>query len=60
MQSPLTEKHTIGIDALRNTVKDYPVDVVSEVTAVPADLIKRAAEAIGRSRRLVSTCLQGV
>ncbi|BGP32817.1 hypothetical protein JCM10296v2_004601 [Rhodotorula toruloides] len=54
------EKHTIGIDALRNTVKDYDLDRVAEITAIPADSIKRAAEAIGRSKRLVSTCLQGV
>ncbi|GAA5964111.1 hypothetical protein JCM8115_005345 [Rhodotorula mucilaginosa] len=54
------DKHTIGIDALRDTVKDYDVQRVSEITNVPVDLIIRAAEAIGRSDRLVSTCLQGV
>lgn len=41
-------------------MKDYDVERVSEITNVPVDLINRAAEAIGRSDRLVSTCLQGV
>lgn len=53
-------KHTIGIDDLRATVKDYPLERVSEITGVDAELIKRAAEVIGRSKRHVSTCLQGV
>ncbi|BGP16913.1 hypothetical protein JCM10213_007358 [Rhodosporidiobolus nylandii] len=53
-------KHTIGIEELRNTLKDYDVERVAEITAVDVDLIKRAAEALGRSKRLVSTCLQGV
>ena len=55
-----SDKHTIGIDALRDTVKDYDVQRGSEITNVPVDLVIRAAEAIGRSDRLVSTCLQGV
>ncbi|GAA6058407.1 hypothetical protein JCM3770_005207 [Rhodotorula araucariae] len=53
-------KHTVGIDELRNIVKDYPVERVAEITGVDADLITRAAEIIGRSKRHVSTCLQGV
>ena len=58
--APLAAKHTIGIDALRETVKDYPVERVAEITGVDAELIQRAAEKIGRSKRHVSTCLQGV
>ncbi|GAA6032618.1 hypothetical protein JCM8097_004841 [Rhodosporidiobolus ruineniae] len=53
-------KHTLGIEELRNTVKDYGIERVSEITGVPVDLIQRAGDAIGRSKRLVSTCLQGV
>ncbi|GAA5947777.1 hypothetical protein JCM3775_003872 [Rhodotorula graminis] len=58
--SDFISKHTIGIDALRETVKDYPVERVSEITGVDAELIQQAAEKIGRSKRHVSTCLQGV
>ncbi|GAA5977989.1 hypothetical protein JCM11641_004350 [Rhodosporidiobolus odoratus] len=54
------QKHTIGIDELKETVKDYDVERVSELTDVPVDLIQRAAESLGKSKRLVSTCLQGV
>ncbi|BGP48863.1 hypothetical protein JCM10450v2_004742 [Rhodotorula kratochvilovae] len=44
-------KHTVGIDELRNIVKDYPVERVAEITGVDAALITRAAEVIGRSKR---------
>ncbi|GAA5854096.1 hypothetical protein JCM8547_008224 [Rhodosporidiobolus lusitaniae] len=54
------DNHTYGIDELRKTVADYNVERVSEITGIPADLIQRAGEALGKSKRLVSTCLQGV
>lgn len=53
-------KHTVGIEALRDTVKDYDVERVAEITCLPVEQIKQAAEVLGRSDRLVSTCLQGV
>ncbi|GAA5868208.1 hypothetical protein JCM1840_006186 [Sporobolomyces johnsonii] len=53
-------KHTIGIDELRATVESYTPERVSEITGVSVELIKRAGEALGKSKRLLSTALQGV
>ncbi|CEQ41357.1 SPOSA6832_03050 [Sporobolomyces salmonicolor] len=53
-------KHTIGIDELRATVESYTPERVSEITGVSVELIMRAGEALGKSKRLLSTALQGV
>lgn len=53
-------EHTVGFDALKRTVSEYPPERAAEICGVPADEIRRAAEILGRTPRLVSTCLQGV
>ena len=53
-------EHTVGFEALQKTVLSYPPERAAEICGVPADDIRRAAEIIGRTPRLVSTCLQGV
>ncbi|MEU8804535.1 nitrate reductase [Spirillospora sp. NPDC048819] len=55
-----TERHTIGLSKLEQTVKEYPPERVAEICGVPAGDIREAAHVIGTGRRLVSTCLQGV
>ncbi|KAF1838463.1 nitrate reductase [Decorospora gaudefroyi] len=54
------EKHTVGLDALKDVVKKYTPDHVEEITGVPAEDLKKAAEIIGTTRTLLSTALQGV
>jgi len=54
------DRHTTGYDALAKLVADYPPERVEEITGVPAADLRRAADIIGQSRMLLSTCLQGV
>jgi len=43
------EQHTEGFEALRETVERYPVERASEITGVPADVIRRVARALGEA-----------
>jgi anaerobic selenocysteine-containing dehydrogenase len=54
------DAHTIGFEKLRATVAAYPPERAAELCGVEAQDIREAARIIGRSERLVSTCLQGV
>lgn len=54
------DAHTQGFENLEETVRAYTPERVHEVTQVPAERLLAAAEVIGTSRTLVSTCLQGV
>ncbi|MDX6481068.1 MAG: hypothetical protein QOG85_1578 [Gaiellaceae bacterium] len=53
-------EHTVGFDKLKEVLAEHPVERAAEVCGVPADDIRAAAQLIGQSKRLVSTCLQGV
>jgi ferredoxin-nitrate reductase len=53
-------KHTIGFSKLKETVAEYPPEKVEKLTGIPAADLKRAADMIGGSKMLLSTCLQGV
>lgn len=50
----------INRDKLYNTVKDYPLEIVSKITGVAEKDIERAADILGETPSLLSTCLQGV
>ncbi|MFL6646866.1 MAG: molybdopterin oxidoreductase family protein [Sulfurifustaceae bacterium] len=52
--------HTVGFAKLRETVLQYAPERAAEICGVAADDIREAARIIGTSKRLVSTCLQGV
>ena len=54
------DDHTIGFDEVANLVEHYPPERAADVCAIDVEDIRRAAELIGRSERLVSTVLQGV
>src|SRR5579862_2560856 len=54
------KKHTVGFESLKRTVEKYTPEWVEEITGVPATLLKEVAEAIGKSKGLLSTALQGV
>ncbi|MGK5738054.1 molybdopterin oxidoreductase family protein [Micromonospora sp. URMC 103] len=51
--------HTLGFDELARTVDGYPPERVADICDVPAADVRRAAELLGTSRRLLSTVLQG-
>ncbi len=54
------EEHTKGFEELERTVRTYTPDRVEELTHVPVQRLLAAAEIIGNTSTLVSTCLQGV
>lgn len=54
------EKHVVGLDDLRRTVSGYTPERVEEITGVPREQLREAAEVIGTARSLLSTVLQGV
>ncbi|MFL6239086.1 MAG: molybdopterin oxidoreductase family protein [Actinomycetes bacterium] len=54
------DAHTVGFDALRETVEAYSLERAAEVCEVDAADIREAARILGSAERLVSTVLQGV
>lgn len=54
------DAHTVGFEALRGVVANYPPEKVEEIARVPASKLWAAAEILGTTPRLVSTVLQGV
>jgi anaerobic selenocysteine-containing dehydrogenase len=54
------DRHTVGYEELAKLVKAYTSERVEEISRIPAADLRRAAEMIGTSNKLVSTCLQGV
>ena len=51
--------HTLGFDALKQIVMEYPPERVAEICEVGSEQIRGAARIIGESERLLSTVLQG-
>src|SRR5215210_6471112 len=51
--------HTMGFEALKQTVMEYQPQKVAEICGVEAEQIRQAARIIGESERLLSTILQG-
>ncbi len=54
------DDHTIGFEELEATVAAYPPEEAARICEVKTGDIRRAADIIGRAKRLVSTALQGV
>lgn len=54
------EKCVVNRDKLWQCVKDYPPDVVSKITGISEADIVKAADILGKTPSLLSTCLQGV
>ena len=54
------DSHTIGFERLAKTVGEFDPERVAGICGVAADDIRAAARVIAESRRLISTCLQGV
>jgi ferredoxin-nitrate reductase len=54
------EKHTVGVETLKETVKEFTPNVVEQITGVPIADLKKAAEILGTTKSLLSTALQGI
>jgi len=52
--------HTVGFDALKEVVGEYPPARAAMLSGVPPEQIEVAARVIGEANSLVCTCLQGV
>ena len=60
IDSDFIRDHTVDFEQLVETTGPWTPDAVEDVTRVPADRLEAAAEILGTSPTLVSTCLQGV
>ena len=60
IDEPFVAEHTVGFEALRETVLAYPPERAAEICGVLPGAIREAARLIGSGRKLVSTVLQGV
>lgn len=54
------DEHTVGLDALAQTVESATPEWAAEICKVPADSIRAAARILGEAERLLSFVLQGV
>src|SRR5262245_41846945 len=54
------DQHTVGFDALREVVANYPPERVEQITGIPAGQLREAARVLGSARRLLCAVLQGV
>jgi anaerobic selenocysteine-containing dehydrogenase len=52
--------HTIGFDALAQTVERYPPERAAELCGLDAGAVREAARIVGEAERLVTFVLQGV
>jgi ferredoxin-nitrate reductase len=53
-------KNVYGRDELQKKVEKYTPELVEKITGIPAKQLMEAAEIIGTTTSLLSTCLQGV
>ncbi len=60
IDSAFIEAHTTGIEELVRTTEPWTPQQVERVARIPAADLEAAAEILGTSPTLVSTCLQGV
>jgi len=60
IDSAFIDAHTTGIEELVRTTEPWTPEEVERVTRIPTRDLEAAAEIVGTSPTLVSTCLQGV
>jgi anaerobic selenocysteine-containing dehydrogenase len=60
IDSDFIRDHTVDFEQLVETTAPWTPGAVATVTNVPADRLEAAAEVLGTTPTLVSTCLQGV
>jgi ferredoxin-nitrate reductase len=60
IDSDFIRDHTVDFETLASSTEPWTPDEVERVSRVPRESLEAAAEILGTSRSLVSTCLQGV
>jgi ferredoxin-nitrate reductase len=60
IDSDFIRDHTVDFETLVSSTEPWTTDRVEAVTGVPAKQLEAAAEILGTTPTLVSTCLQGV
>jgi len=60
IDSAFINAHTMGFEKLKATVSKWTPDLVEQVTSVPIEQLRAAAQILGSAHTLVSTVLQGV
>lgn len=60
IDEPFIRAHTTGFERLKATVASYTPERVQDISGVPADQLRAAAEILGTTPSLVSLCLEGV
>ena len=53
-------ERTVGFDAYREVIKDYPPEKVSEITGVPVELLHEAAEIMGTHKPMATMWAMGI
>ncbi|MFS0864047.1 molybdopterin oxidoreductase family protein [Fredinandcohnia sp. 179-A 10B2 NHS] len=53
------DKHTIGYKSMAESIENWTPELTENITGVPVELIKKAAQIIGKTTTLVTTTLQG-
>ncbi|MEO2078224.1 MAG: molybdopterin oxidoreductase family protein [Bacillus sp. (in: firmicutes)] len=59
LDHPFIRNHTIDFDEVKKSVEPWTPELTAQVTGVPVEQIRKAAEVLGRTPTLVSTTLQG-
>ncbi|MDQ1143967.1 ferredoxin-nitrate reductase [Bacillus sp. SORGH_AS 510] len=59
LDHPFIRNHTIHFDEMKKSVEPWTTELTAQVTGVPVEQIRKAAEVLGRTPTLVSTTLQG-
>ncbi len=54
------EKHTVGFEKLAEIVRAYPLERVRDITGIPVEKLRAAADILTSTPTLVSVVLQGV
>lgn len=52
-------KHTIGFEEMVDSLTEWPLERSAQVSGVPLETLKRAAEQLGTTESMVTTTLQG-
>ncbi len=60
IDQPFINRHTVGFADLLAKIKEYPPEVTAEITGVPAERLKEAAQLFGTSPSATTLFVQGV
>lgn len=59
IDKPFIANHTIGFEEMVDSLTEWPLERSAQVSGVPLETLKRAADQLGKTESLVTTTLQG-